>query len=241
MCKIKVINYQGEKYNKKINLIGVMGLKIVCISAANVLKSRGNSASTKACEIIKTNLEKKYGEGVEVEIIPLVDFNLKPCIMCGECEKNQSCVYDKDFNSIFSRLAQADGVVVVCPHYAPIPSKLMIILEKLQEFTFLSYCSKTFDSFPLKGKRTAIIGHGGMNEGFEKIYRVNLLDNLSGALGGCGMRVVGLDDEWKNGVVFGIEDMKFREGETLPYMVHNWDKVEDRIMPLIYKIADEIS
>lgn len=217
------------------------GLKIVCISASNVIKSRGNSASTKACEIIKSNLEKKYENGVEVEIIPLVDLNLKPCVMCGECEKNQRCVYDEEFNRIFSKLGGADGVVVVSPHYAPIPSKLMVVLEKLQEFTFLSYCAKTFDNFPLKGKRVAIIGHGGMNEGYEKIYKVNLLDNLSGSLSGCGMKVMGLNGEWNNGVVFGIEDMKFREGETLPYMIHNWDKVEERIMPLVYKMADEIS
>lgn len=38
-----------------------------------------------------------------------------------------------------NKFIQADGVFFVSPHYAPIPAKLSMLLEKMEEITFLHW------------------------------------------------------------------------------------------------------
>jgi hypothetical protein len=183
-------------------------VNILCISASNVKNFRDKSASTKTCQIVKKICGSEMNS-LKVDIIQLVDYNLKSCIMCGECEKTGQCIYDDDFNRIYSAIKDADGVFVVCPHYAPIPSKMIIILEKLEEMAYLHSCSKKDDSlYPISNKPVAIIGHGGCTGDIDKYYSKALLEPLSSAFKSVAMDVVGIDETWPDGIVFGVTGMK---------------------------------
>jgi hypothetical protein len=65
---------------------------IVCISASNIKHAKDRSTSLKACNLIKTIINSKINNMADVEIIPLVDYELKPYIGCGKCI-NQ-CLYE---------------------------------------------------------------------------------------------------------------------------------------------------
>jgi len=81
-------------------------------------------------------VKAKSAKDVDIEIIPLVDYELKSCIGCGTCFKQESCIYDSAFNQIYDILNKANALFIVSAYYAPIPSKLSMLLEKIEQLVF---------------------------------------------------------------------------------------------------------
>lgn len=44
-----------------------------------------------------------------------------------------------DFNIIYEKVIEADALFFVSPHCTPIPAKLSMVLEKMEEITFLHW------------------------------------------------------------------------------------------------------
>lgn len=215
---------------------------ITCISTSNVKNMKNNSVSTKVCGLINDIIKEKSKDEIKVNIIPLADYEFKPCIMCGECSDTGKCISDESFNEIYSRILESDGIFLVVPHYATIPSKLTMILEKIQEFCFIHYCKHNKSHFALYKKPVGIIAHGGQEISDEvlKYYKKALLDVVANSLTGVGMQIIGTNDDYPNGVIFGIKDMKEVEGKLLPNMVHDMNEIKERITPLINNMLLEL-
>jgi multimeric flavodoxin WrbA len=194
-------------------------MKIVCISASNISPARQNSASTRTCELIRDQVAE-LNPSIEVEIVPLIDYPMKSCRMCGECLPTQRCSQDQAFNQVHDRMQSADGIFLVCPHYAPIPSKVMILLEKLEEMAYLEYCQDNTYLTPLHGKPIGIIAHGGQTEEALPYYKTTLLDPLANAFASVQMRVIGAGERWPNGVA--------------------WQAIRQRIQPLVENVLAAI-
>jgi multimeric flavodoxin WrbA len=207
-------------------------MKIVCISASNIRPAREHSASTHACELIRDQLAE-FGTSITVEIVPLIDYAMKPCRMCGECLPMLRCTQDEAFNQVHSRLQAADAVFLVCPHYAPLPSKVMIMLEKLEEMAYLKYCQDNTCHTPLYGKPIGIIAHGGQTEEALPYYKTALLDPLANAFASVQMRVIGAGEQWPNGVAFGIQSLSQTPGSIFVTIEHDWHAIRQRIQPLV--------
>jgi len=215
---------------------------ITCISTSNVKSMKDNSASTKVCNIVRDIINEDTGEEVKVNIVSLMEYDFKPCTMCAKCSDARKCINDEDFNEIYSLLQESDGIFLVVPHYAPIPSKLMMIMEKLQEHCFVGYCKDNNSKFSLHKKPVAIIGHGGQqtSEPVLKYYKKAILDLVANSLAGVGMKITAVNEEWPNGVTFGLKDMVMSEGSLLPDMVHDWDEIRTTIAPLVNNLLTEI-
>ena len=112
-------------------------MQIVCISSSNIKHAGQNSTSLKACKLICEIFVEKTCCDVKTEIITLADYEPKPCIGCGACFYKDKCVHDNEFNRIYSILCKADALFVISAHYAPIPSKLAMLLEKVEQIAFL--------------------------------------------------------------------------------------------------------
>lgn len=59
-------------------------------------------------------------QGIETELIPLSELSIKPCRGCNVCRTlgNMSCsIKDDDFNATFSKMVEADIIVVGSPVY----------------------------------------------------------------------------------------------------------------------------
>ncbi len=210
-------------------------MKIICLSCSNVQNNKDTSASTRACHLLADLLHEQAPNGVDVETLALIDYALQPCIMCGECFESWMCIYDKAFNELFARLTAADGWFVVVPHYAPLPAKLMILLEKLQEFSYLHSFNELKAPFPLSGKRIGLVAHGGMEDSDRVVeyYRKALLTPLSGAFAGVGMKEVVAAESGAHGVAFGIKRLYRRNAhDILPVIEHDWEMVRARLQPL---------
>ena len=214
-------------------------MKILCVSCSNVRHKKNESASTKVCELV-AEIARRKQESIAVETIQLVDYKLSNCIFCGQCQKDERCVYDEDFNQIYQKVKESDRVILVVPFYSVIPSKLIVIMEKVNQLYYTAWLKNPDTTFAFRGKKIAVIAHGGSvlhgNPDVVKVYRSLLLKPLNYSLTSFGFDVVGLDEDIVKGALFGVEGYINRDDVIFPDMVHNWDTVKDTISPLVNKL-----
>lgn len=221
-------------------------MQITCISASNTKLMGARSTSTKVCGLISDIIHKNYAEDLQVNIISLMDYDLKPCILCGSCSESSTCSYDNAFNSIYSQLSGSDGIFFVVPHYSPIPSKLLIMLEKLNEFAYAGWLKDQNFVSPLSNIPVGIIGHGGCSETKEvlKYYHDNLISPVAKTLEALSLRIVGLNEEYTSGVPFGLKDsncLKPSPNSIFPDIIQDFEMIQKRIEPLVGNVMDKIN
>jgi multimeric flavodoxin WrbA len=56
-------------------------------------------------------------EGVETEVVRLAEYDLKPCDACLSCRKTKKCKINDDGEKLFSKMMEADAVVLATPVY----------------------------------------------------------------------------------------------------------------------------
>lgn len=61
--------------------------------------------------------EAKKEEGIEIELIKLAGKTIKPCDACLSCTKTGKCVIKDDFDPIFQKMIEADGIILASPVY----------------------------------------------------------------------------------------------------------------------------
>lgn len=62
-------------------------------------------------------LEEIQKEGVETELIRLAGKKIEPCDGCRSCSKTRKCHIKDDFDSIFLKMKEADGIILATPVY----------------------------------------------------------------------------------------------------------------------------
>ena len=214
---------------------------VSCISASNTKLIGEDSASTKVCKLISDIIHEDYSMEIDVNIIPLMDYDIIPCNLCGKCFKNMSCVYDEAFNRFFSLLLKSDAIFFVVPHYSPIPSKLIITFEKINEIVYAGWLNDSEFKFPLNKIPVGIIGHGGMAENDEVLnyYHEHLVTPVARTLKSLSFNVIGANDQFSNGAVFGLKDdtcLRKAENSIFPEIIHDWMSIKSRIKPLVNNI-----
>jgi len=113
--------------------------RILCISASN--NFRPGISETYSYRICKSVLEeaKKLITGIDGEIVELRNLNLEPCRDCMNCLSSRRCATDDTFNRLYEKIIACDVLFIVSPHYAPIPAKLCMLLEKMEEIAFYQW------------------------------------------------------------------------------------------------------
>lgn len=83
---------------------------------------------------IKLVTEELNRQGIETEIMNIGNKPIRGCIACGYCrkEKNEKCVFDDEVNEAFSKIKDADGIILGSPvHYAGITGAMKSFLDRL--------------------------------------------------------------------------------------------------------------
>lgn len=88
---------------------------------------------------LKIILEELSGKGIETELIHLHDKTILPCKGCYGCMEKKACVQQDDFEAIFSKMEEADGIIIGSPVYVAKPSALLLAL--LERVTFSARAS----------------------------------------------------------------------------------------------------
>ncbi|HOE08475.1 MAG TPA: NAD(P)H-dependent oxidoreductase [Treponemataceae bacterium] len=172
---------------------------MLIISASNVSASGEKSRSLQAAAKIKNRLSSPNRK---IEIIDLRKYHLSFCVMCEKCLENQKCVQPDDFNTLFDTWNEHNQIILVVPHYALIPSKLLCMFEKIQERYYLNYCSGKQQDIPVKN--VMIIAHGGLIKNYEEVYIKNIINPLKGIIESIGGKVD--NDNLDSPLCFGVKE-----------------------------------
>ena len=212
-------------------------MRILCISASNILHSKENSISLMLCNKIAEFLNRKE---IQCETIDLRDYTLHPCIGCGKCFSSKRCCADSDFNKIYDKIVRSNGIFFVSPHYAPIPAKLSMVLEKMEQITFLHWWKDNAYKSELYGLPAGIISHGGGSDWALKSYKAMVNDTIANALDTIQCRVVPYNEEWNTGISIPVQRV-MEDSDIFPIQEYDWPMVDQKIkdyIELFLKIFD---
>jgi multimeric flavodoxin WrbA len=67
--------------------------------------------------LVRLALEEIEKEGLETELISLAEKKVKPCDACRTCSSTGKCHIKDDFDSIFVKMKEADGIILGSPVY----------------------------------------------------------------------------------------------------------------------------
>jgi multimeric flavodoxin WrbA len=62
-------------------------------------------------------LEEVKKQGLETELVSLAGKKIEPCDGCRSCSKTGKCHIKDDFNSIYKKMVEADGIILATPVY----------------------------------------------------------------------------------------------------------------------------
>lgn len=100
-------------------------MKVVAINGS--AREEGNTNI-----LIRKVLNELENNGIETEIISLAEKKINPCKACFTCGGKNNCTFDNDdFNNIFNKMKDADGIILGSPVYsANISSNMQALLER---------------------------------------------------------------------------------------------------------------
>lgn len=240
MAKIaNLFSEEGHYFSGKIEKLerGETMPKLICISAANI-RHKPRGTSYQICELVR-HMATEINPGITCEIIPLVNYDFSPCIGCGICYKAGQCYSNDDFNHVLDSVNRADGLVIVSPHYAPIPSKLAMFLEKAEQIAFLPRFHDDSRRSLLYGKPVGIIGHGGGTEEIMKGYETVVLRTIANALMyPIDMDIVRIGSV--PGVIFPVAEVQRKTDILFPLQEYDMEDIKKRITPLVKEVLNRM-
>ena len=112
-------------------------------------------------ELVKTFAEN----GVETEVVRIGDQDIRGCISCGYCYKNDKCVFDDAVNELAPKFEAADGLIVASPvYYASANATVTACLDRL-------FYSTDFDRTMKVGASVAVARRGGCSSTFDQLNK----------------------------------------------------------------------
>jgi len=122
-----------------------------------------------------------------------------------------------------SKIIACDILFIVSPHYAPIPAKLCMLLEKMEEITFYRWEKDNTYQSEVYGIKTAVIAHGGGSGNevagaggiSQKDYKKVVNDPVANALNTIQLQLIPFSDAWDTGIVVPPMGMSADSGQPL--------------------------
>ncbi|MCG0278617.1 MAG: flavodoxin family protein [Thermanaeromonas sp.] len=135
--------------------------KVIAINGSH-RKGRNTAA------LLLAVLEGAQEEGAAIELIELVDYNIKPCLGCNRCVgKSQCTINDDDMTKLAEKLLQADGIVLGSPvYFGNVTGRMKVFMDR----TRWLYLSKSL----LSGKVGAAVTHAALRNGGQELVHLVL-------------------------------------------------------------------
>jgi multimeric flavodoxin WrbA len=133
------------------------------IGIATTPRKGGNSQA-----LVEHVLSGAKKAGAKTELVRISDLEIRPCLGCGACKRQGSCVQKDDFAGLVKKLESADAVVLGSPLYwGRLNAQAYPLIDR-----FYSLLKSDFSTDFPKGKKIVFaMTSGGM--GAETIGPVN--------------------------------------------------------------------
>jgi len=146
-------------------------MKIIGINAS----PKGDASNT--LQLVKSVLSGAESEGAQTELLDLYKMNIEYCTACGTCYATGECPLIDDFEVLFDKMLNADGIVLGAPNYIDsVPAPMKALFDRLSDAI---HCQMLTGKF---GCSVCTSGGGGVDE---------VLKYMDGVLMNLGLNVVG--------------------------------------------------
>ena len=131
-----------------------------------VLMLNGSPRANGNTALALQEMEKIFrAEGVDVETVQVGHLDVRGCIACGYCYKNDKCVFDDVVNTLADKFRNCDGLVVASPvYYASANATLTAVLDRL-------FYSTAFPKAMKVGASVAVARRGGCSSTFDQLNK----------------------------------------------------------------------
>lgn len=146
-------------------------VKVLGINAS----PRGNESNT--LQLVKSVIKGAESEGADVELIDLYKLRIEYCTGCGACYATGECPQIDDFEELFDRILNSDGIVFGAPNYInSVPAPMKAFFDRLSDVV---HCQM------LAGKFGCSVSTAGGNKADA------VVDYMNSVLTNMGVTVVG--------------------------------------------------
>jgi multimeric flavodoxin WrbA len=146
-------------------------MKIIGINAS----PKGDASNT--LQLVKSVLGGAESEGAKTELVDLYKLNIEYCTGCGTCYATGECPLIDDFEVLFDKMLNSDGIVLGAPNYIDsVPAPMKALFDRLSDAI---HCQMLTGKF---GCSVSTAGGGGTDE---------VLKYMNGVLMNLGINVVG--------------------------------------------------
>lgn len=146
-------------------------MKVLAINGS--ARKDGNTAI-----LINTVFEELKKEGIETEMIQLAGKIMEPCKACWACGGKKNCVHKNDqFQEIFEKMMQADGIILGSPVYTgSISANMQAFLERAGVVTDMNPGKKLF--WHKAGAAVVAARRGGALNALDAMNHFFMLQNM---------------------------------------------------------------
>jgi multimeric flavodoxin WrbA len=154
-------------------------MKILGVNAS----PRGNESNT--LQLVRSVIKGAESEGAEAELIDLYDLRVEYCTGCGACYATGECPQLDDFEELFERILNSDGIVLGAPNYInSVPAPMKALFDRLSDAI---HCQMLAGKFGC-----SVCTAGGSKEDAVVDYMNSVLTNLGvTVVGGLGIAMHG--------------------------------------------------
>lgn len=215
-------------------------MKILALSAANILH-QPEGTSVRLAKLALAELHEHIPD-LQTELVTLVDKRVEPCIGCGGCAYSHRCsMFADDFTLVYDKLLQADGLILVTAHYAPIPAKLCALFERIESISFLGWHNDSAFPRPLLNKPYAVIGHCGGPPTIWRTYYDVIFTPIKNALGfPVSMQPIDTGQEPRIGCMLGPSRVEKNPASVFPVQIYDDELIRQEIRHVIACLADTL-
>ena len=140
-------------------------MKVLLVNGSPHLKG----CTARALKELEETLNK---EGIETENILVGNVDVRGCIACGSCMKNNKCVFDDIVNEVAPKFKEADGIVVGTPvYYAHTNGNVISFLDRL-------FYSSKFDKTMKVGAAVVSSRRAGSTSAFDEINKYYTISGM---------------------------------------------------------------
>ena len=105
----------------------------------------------------------------EYKMVEAYYCNIRPCIDCRFCWKNEGCSIDDEMQEVYDYIQESDNILIASPlYFSELTGQLLAMTSRLQTY----FCSRYFRKIKpiLKAKKGGVIIVGGGDGKIEKAY-----------------------------------------------------------------------
>jgi multimeric flavodoxin WrbA len=141
------------------------------------------SSNSQTLRLVKAVLSGAGSKGVRTELVDICKLNIEFCNACGICYKKGKCVKKDDFQDLYKKILDADGLVMGSPNY--------FRLVTAQMKTMIDRMADAIHCQLLSGKYTVNVATSGgtgqykqVNDYLDEIM-LNFGSFITGSVGVC--------------------------------------------------------